>query len=470
MRLFPSLGDIGATTKQMMYYYDKIHHGERRLFLRFPFNNQLIERLKAIASCTWSRTEKAWHVEATSDLFARLKNEFPDLRPLSPATSDNLSPKANTMIAATKLPETLVKVVQYQTGRYRLISYYDPDVQSLLKTFPFAKYDKGNKWWSMAMDEKQKKLLTDHCQMHGKQLLWEDERQRKGLKPKPRAYEIPNYRTCPDTMLEKLEVMRYSPKTIESYKQSFEEFINYYPAKKIDEITEPEIIAYTRYLVQERGVSASAQNQAINAIKFYYERVKGGVRKFYHLERPLKETKLPTVLSVEEVAAMITCTTNLKHKTMIMLCYSAGLRLSELLNLRPNDIDSDRMMISVKGAKGKKDRYTLLSAKLLPLLREYYSKYRPAVYLFEGESGRPYNERSMQAVVKDAVYRAKINKHATVHTLRHSFATHMLEGGTDLRYIQSLLGHSSSKTTEIYAHVTSKALSGIRSPLDSLDI
>jgi site-specific recombinase XerD len=302
------------------------------------------------------------------------------------------------------------------------------------------------------------------------ELLWEDDRVKKGVKPKPHVYEIPNYRTWPDVMLEKMEVMRYSPSTIEVYRQSFEEFINYYNTKKIDDITEPEIIAYTRYLVQERGISASSQNQAINAIKFYYEKVKGGARKFYQLERPLKEMKLPTVLSVEEVQAMIKSTKNLKHKAMIMLCYSAGLRLSELLNLKPSDVDTDRMQISVKGAKGKKDRYTLLAEKMLPLLRDYYEKHHPEEYLFEGEGGGQYSGRSLQTVVKEALQRANVKKYATVHTLRHSFATHLLENGTDLRYIQNLLGHSSSKTTEIYTHVTSKALSGIKSPLDSLDI
>jgi site-specific recombinase XerD len=155
---------------------------------------------------------------------------------------------------------------------------------------------------------------------------------------------------------------------------------------------------------------------------------------------------------------------------MIKLCYSAGLRLGELLNLTPTDVDSDRMQISVRGAKGKKDRYTLLSEKLLPLLRDYYKEYRPKEFLFEGEKGGQYSERSLQTVVKDALTRAQIKKRASVHTLRHSFATHLLENGTDLRYIQSLLGHSSSKTTEVYTHVTSKALSGIKGPLDSLDI
>jgi site-specific recombinase XerD len=222
-------------------------------------------------------------------------------------------------------------------------------------------------------------------------------------------------------------------------------------------------------LVKERGISISYQNQAINAIKFYYEKVAGGVRKFYQLERPLKEQKLPTVLSVEEIQAMIKATVNLKHKLLIMMCYSAGLRISELLNLRVTDLDSKRMQIKIAAAKGKKDRYSLLSEKMLPLLREYYKAYQPKEYLFEGLDGGPYSERSMQAVVKEALEKAGVGKPATVHTLRHSFATHLLENGTDLRYIQTLLGHSSSKTTEVYTHVTSRALSGIKSPLDGLE-
>jgi integrase/recombinase XerD len=363
-----------------------------------------------------------------------------------------------------------VKAVLYKPGRYRVIALYSPLLVALVKTFPFAVYDKANKWWSMAIEEKQKKALEDFCTMHQFALLWEDGQQKKILKPRPQAFEIANYHTCPDAMLQKLQVMRYSPSTLLVYKHAFEEFINYYPAKKIDDITEPEIVAYTHYLVRERGISASTQNQAINAIKFYYEKVMGGSRKFYQLERPLKEMKLPSVLSIEEIQAMIRATLNLKHKTMIMMCYSAGLRISELLNLKLSNVDSDRMQIHIKGAKEKKDRYTLLSEKLLPLLRDYYKEYRPKEYLFEGEGGGQYSARSMQAVVKEALLRANVKKEASVHTLRHSFATHLLENGTDLRYIQSLLGHGSSKTTEIYTHVTSKALTGIKSPLDNLDI
>lgn len=452
-----------------MHYYDKIHRGEKRLFIKFPIDKSITEKLRKIADCQWSQTESAWHMEASRTVFEKLKEAFPELVPLKQSAETKLVETTKPSAPSGNAEKLRVKAVQYKTGNFRIIAHYHPLLVSLLKNFPFAKYDKGDKWWSVAIEEKQRKALEDFCKTEEMELIWEDQRQKKGLKPKPRDYEIPNYRTCPDEMVEKLEIMRYSPRTIEVYKQCFEEFINFYYAKKIDEITEPEIIAYTRYLVQERGISASSQNQAINAIKFYYEKVKGGARKFYHLVRPLKETKLPLVLSVEEVQAMIKGTVNIKHKAMIMLCYSAGLRLGELLRLKPGDVDSDRMQISIKGAKGKKDRYTLLSEKLLPLLREYYKKYRPKEYLFEGEGGGQYSQRSMQTVVKEALLRANVKKYATVHTLRHSFATHLLENGTDLRYIQNLLGHSSSKTTEIYTHVTSKALSGIKSPLDNLD-
>jgi len=451
-----------------MHYYIKNHHGEKRLFVQFPYHRETINQLKKITACLWSKSEKAWHVEVSNQVFEKLKKAFPEMRPLQPIADKEFSiNKARPEKAAAK--KQTVKAVCYRPGRYRVIAFYNPLLVEVLKSFPYATYDKPNKWWSVAIDERQKKALEDFCKAAGMNLQWEHAVKPGTLKPRPQAFEIPNYRTCPDAMMQKLETMRYSPKTIEAYKQLFEEYINYYPAKKIDDITEPEIVAYVRYLVQERGISSSYQNQAINAIKFYYEKVKGGARKFYQLERPLKEQKLPTVLSVEEVQEMIRATTNLKHKTIIMLCYSAGLRLSELLNLRPTDVDSDRMQLSIKGGKGKKDRYTLLSEKLLPLLREYYKAYKPQEYLFEGPDGGHYSERSIQTVVKDALQKASIKKKATVHTLRHSFATHLLENGTDLRYIQSLLGHSSSKTTEIYTHVTSKALSGIKSPLDSLD-
>lgn len=450
-----------------MHYYAKIHRGEKRLFVQTPNQKEITAKLRAIAPCRWSQTEKAWHFDASNQVFQKLKAAFPEMTAWAKTHPAETANDIDEKISKANKPT--VKAVQYKPGRYHVIALYNPKLVSVLKGFPYAKFDKAAKWWSAAIDERQKKALEDFCKTEGLTMHWEDGLKKQTVKPRPQPYEISNYRTCPDEMLQKLETMRYSPQTIAAYKQLMEEFINYFPTQAIDAITEPEIVAYIRYLVKERGISASYQNQAINAIKFYYEKVKGGARKFYQLERPLKEQKLPTVLSVEEVQAMIKATTNLKHKTLIMVCYSAGLRLSELINLRLADVDSDRMQISVKGGKGKKDRYTLLSAKLLPLLREYFKAYRPKEYLFEGAEGGQYSASSMQTVVGDALRKASIAKHASVHTLRHSFATHLLEAGTDLRYIQSLLGHGSSKTTEIYTHVTSKALVGIRSPLDTLD-
>ena len=453
----------------MIYYYAKRHHGVKRLFVRFAYHADTISLLKTIAPCQWSKSEKAWHFEAHNQVFEKLKNMFPELLPLEGRTSkvDN----TNKQDIVLTLPDnSTVRVIEYQTGRYKIIAGYNSALIEILKTFPFAYYHRTNRQWTVAIGEKQRKTLGDFCTLQNLTIIWENEQRTHSVKPRPASFEISNYRTCPEEMIQKLEVMRYSPKTVMSYCQLFEEFINFYPARPIDEISEPEIVAYIRYLVKERGISSSYQNQAINSIKFYYERVKGGERKFYQLERPLKEQKLPTVFSVEEVQDLIKATANLKHKTIIMLCYSGGLRLSELLNLRVKDVDSDRMQMFIQGGKGKKDRYTLLSSKLLPLLREYYQQYKPKDFLIEGVDGGQYSERSIQSIVKQALAKAKIGKHASVHTLRHSFATHLLENGTDLRYIQSLLGHGSSKTTEIYTHVTSKAFQGIKSPLDNLDI
>lgn len=195
-------------------------------------------------------------------------------------------------------------------------------------------------------------------------------------------------------------------------------------------------------------------------------------KKFiYEIKRPRKDKKLPVVLSKEEVAKIILSPDNIKHKAILMLVYSAGLRVGEVVKLKPEDIDSKRMLIHIKGAKGRKDRYTLLSEIALHTLKEYWKKNRPEKWLFSGfKDGRYISTRTVQAIFDHAKEKASIKKTATVHSLRHSFATHLLEGGTDLRYIQELLGHASSKTTEIYTHVSSKALGKIKNPLDTLNL
>lgn len=277
-----------------------------------------------------------------------------------------------------------------------------------------------------------------------------------------------SYRYCPPSYLNKLELRQYSLNTVRTYVGMFERFINHYRNKELIEINENEIRAYLQTLISD-GKSHSYLNQMINSIKFYYEVVMGMPNRFYAIERPIKEHKLPKVISKEEVKLVINNTNNLKHKCIVSLLYSAGLRRSELLNLKLTDIDSKRMVINILGGKGKKDRITILSPMVLTDLRTYYKIWKPKSFLFEGPKAKRYSSASVLKIVKNAAKKAKIRKLVTPHILRHSFATHLLESGTDLRYIQVLLGHSSTKTTEIYTQVAINNINTIISPIESLN-
>lgn len=268
--------------------------------------------------------------------------------------------------------------------------------------------------------------------------------------------------------LELLQQKRYSFNTIKTYTTYFLHFQRHFKSRNIEEVSKEEINAYLLELIKEKRISESQQNQRINAIKYYYEKVLGRQREYYQIERPRRSTKLPDVISRNEVKRMLEVTKNIKHKVILQLLYSAGLRRSELINLKLTDIDSGRMLIKVAGAKGKKDRYTQLSKNVLLDLRTYYKAYRPKEYIIEGPGGGLYSATSILNIVKDAAKSAGIRKLVRPHMLRHSFATHHLESGTDLRYIQEWLGHSSPKTTQIYTHVSETDFRKFTNPLDEL--
>lgn len=266
-----------------------------------------------------------------------------------------------------------------------------------------------------------------------------------------------------------LSAKRYSQNTIKTYAEALRSFLLFFREKEMSEITNSDVIYFNTEFILKNNFSASYQNQITSAIKLYFKTVRDTKIELEKIQRPKRPKLLPNVLSKEEVKKILEAHHNLKHKTMLCLIYSCGLRRSELLNLKPNEIDSKRNIVLIKQAKGKKDRIVPLSAKILELLREYYVIYRPKHFLFEGSlPGAPYSEKSLQSVLKQALQKAKIEKPVTLHWLRHSYATHLLENGTDLRYIQELLGHSSSRTTEIYTHVSTKNLQQIRSPFDDL--
>jgi integrase/recombinase XerD len=262
---------------------------------------------------------------------------------------------------------------------------------------------------------------------------------------------------------------RYSNSTITTYSEALKSFLTFYKEKPVAEITNDDVICYNNEYILTNNLSASYQNQIVNAIKLFFSTVRETKIELDKIHRPKREKLLPNVLSKEEVKLILNAHSNLKHKTMLSLIYACGLRCGELLALKPVHIDSKRNLVLLKSAKGKKDRIVPLSPKILEMLRDYYKVFKPTTYLFEGQiSGSPYESRSLQLVLKQALKKVGILKPATLHWLRHSFATHLLESGTDLRYIQELLGHNSSRTTEIYTHVSTKSIQQIKSPFDDL--
>lgn len=237
-----------------------------------------------------------------------------------------------------------------------------------------------------------------------------------------------------------------------------------------DKITNSHVQDYLYYCKTEKKYSYSSMKQSIASIGYLYNKVlKQPKPEALNIELR-KPNSLPVVLSSLEVAKIIKVTTNLKHKTILLMIYSSGLRLGELLNLKIADIDSNSMKIHIREAKGKKDRYVMLSQNSLKLLREYYKKYQPKEYIFEGQKGGAYSSKSVQNILKKSMIVANITKHATVHTLRHSFATHLLDNGTDIRYIQELLGHKKLETTQIYTHVSNHSVNKIKSPGDLINL
>lgn len=268
-----------------------------------------------------------------------------------------------------------------------------------------------------------------------------------------------------------LRSKRYSESTIGTYINALSSFLTFHHNKSIAEISNADVILYNNNHLLKNGLSASYQNQIVNAVKLFFK-TQMQVRLNPDLvHRPKRAHILPNVLSKEEIKLILNAPKNIKHKAMLCLLYSCGLRRSEILNLKITHVDSKRKLLIIKQSKGKKDRVVPLSEKIIFQLQEYYKLYRPKVWLFEGQNQEEqYSERSLASVLKQALNIAKIKKPVSLHWLRHSYATHLLENGVDLRYIQEILGHKSSKTTEIYTHVSTKSLQNIKSPFDDLDI
>lgn len=263
-----------------------------------------------------------------------------------------------------------------------------------------------------------------------------------------------------------LKGKRYSKSTIQTYTFFIADFINFHSKTPLEDLTNRAVELFIEKVFLERNYSISTQRQFISALKVFIVFYPHTEINNLILERPKKSRKLPSVLSQEEVLRIIASTQNLKHRAILVLIYSCGLRISELINLELTDFYIERKQLIIKNGKGRKDRYISLADSFIPLLSNYYYSYQPKIYFVEGQKGGKYSAESVRQFLKKSCIKANIKKTVTPHTLRHSYATHLLENGVDIRYIQSLLGHAKPETTMIYTHVKRKDLMEIQNPLD----
>ncbi len=365
----------------------------------------------------------------------------------------------------------LTKVIDYQGNRRLKVEFeFDKAIIEKIKAIEGRRWSKTMNCWHLpyhpGIMEELKKAVDGIAGIDHK---GEDRAQFAGKKFGGKG-EVPS-----ESVLHSLERFkkymiqrRYSEKTIGTYRRCLETFFAFV-GKPEEEVANSDLERFNHDFIVSRHYSFAFQNQVINAVKLYFRVFHHNHMEVESIERPRREHRLPNVLSRQEVKRILEAPVNLKHRTMLSLIYACGLRRSEMLNLKPADVDSERGVLIVRQSKGNKDRLIPISVKVIDMLREYYKAYKPAVWLFEGHEVRQqYSEQSLQSVLKHAVEKAGIKKPVTLHWLRHSYATHLLEAGTDLRYIQELLGHKSSKTTEIYTHVTENSLKKISSPFDTL--
>lgn len=276
-------------------------------------------------------------------------------------------------------------------------------------------------------------------------------------------------KTLRNKMIQQMELRGYSESTIQSYIDCLIQLSRYYNTSP-DLLSVEQIRDFIQFMITEKKHSKSWVNQMVSALKILFCKVLQRSWNPLDIPRSKHETKLPVVLSKEEVSSIIQVTKNLKHRAILMLTYSSGLRLSEVSNLKIADIDSQRMQVRIVQGKGNKDRYTILSPVALEVLRDYWMRYRPQIRLFETKPGKAIADRTIQQIFYNALKKSNIRKKVSIHSLRHSFATHLMEQGVSMPIIQQLLGHKSLKTTSVYLHVQQYSILAVKSPLDTLSL
>ncbi len=477
--------------KPVLYLNINDEYSEKRIYIYFKADETIEKRIQNNSWVLHDTFKDAYYALFSDNTVNLLMDVFDDIAHVNTFYLNN-APKVkaqdiflgkpialfNTLKYAQKVGQVILVPTEVDGKKIICIKYsYNPKIDKLIKDAASVEWNRKLECFTLYPS---RKVLVDFLKrfsvtlkiaIHHKLAIADIEIRKLLLE---QAYEKGyGYKACPDEFLNYMWLKNYSEKTISTYHFYLHKFINTYSKSTLEQInqfTVEHIDKYHEQMAQNRNYGPITINQSVNAINLYYSKIlKREVGSFTAI-RPKKEKLLPKVWSLNDVQELIRGIDNLKQKTLITLIYSAGLRVGEALNLKISDVCSERMQIRVRQAKGQKDRYTILAENTLKLLREYYLEYKPKEYLFEGQYGGKYSATSIRNVLNEVIKKKKLNIVGSLHTLRHSFATHLLEGGTDLRYIQNLLGHSSSKTTEIYTHVSNAYLQKIKSPIDGLSI
>ena len=431
----------------------------------------------------WHSREKMWSVPRNEALFKAFQAFFKDKMVVDRETAVILeAPENAANVTFAKRPDKITLHVHPENPAYWCLDLPEGMIQAQLST---VKNIHGRRWntdwyiWEVPATKITKRFIEKYF---GELTHWTfnvpANLPDKLTSPDSHQYSTGKYATTPVAKYEAavvaleqtLMLKRYSNKTIKSYKNCFRQFIRYYDNTKPSQLNRKQINEYVAHLIKKKNISESYQNTILSSIKMFYADVIAQPEKVENLLRPKKPQKMPHYFTTDEIEALLNACVNQKHKCILMLIYSAGLRLGETINLRISDLQPQEGRLFVRGGKGKKDRCTILSPNVWEKVKAYMDVYQPVDYLFEGQTGGRYSERSIQQILTAAKIKSKVNPFGTVHTLRHSFATHLVDSGVALNYVQDLLGHESAKTTEIYAHITRTGWNRIKSPIDSLKI
>jgi integrase/recombinase XerD len=465
-------------------YIPVIHNGEKRILIKFAYDQTLANKLRQNTDARWSKTHRAWHIADNRENRIKCKLTVEKDTVIKKIIVPIEIEKNTTLKKPTVTLSVLIKKPK-QEERIVLSYKINKEITTAIRKINGIKWCGIHKHWHIpctkAHYEGLQNAIANFAVIEDEALSQYLIKRKNGLVinktavQKDKSNIFFNISTHNLQLLtkavEQMQLKVYSTSTIKTYKNEISIFLQTLKNKKADGLQTEDVRRYIHYCIEKLALTENTIHSRLNALKFMYEQVLGHEKFFVTIPRPKKHLQLPKVLGEEELRRLFAAPTNLKHKAILFIAYSAGLRVSEVINLRLQDIDRERQQLFIYCSKGKKDRYVRLSPMVLDVLEQYYkmSTVKPVNYLFEGlVKGEPYTIRSAQQIFTDAKIKAGIIKTVSFHNLRHSFATHLLEKGVDVIFIKEILGHFDIKTTERYLHVRRNVLINIDSPLDDL--